>query len=197
MLALPSLRRGSRRNKGGIEMLKRGWLFASLILTFAGSMEWWHETRAHARDKSDQATAASGQSGNTRQIDLSTSKRLDLPVLGDPQRTNSFPTAAALSPNGRYLAVLNNGYGAHESRGSQSIAVLDLQTNQLADFPDSRLGSGGRDHRAHQTYFLGLGFSADGRELYASMASLTDYNGTQPGDTGNGIAVYRFEAGRV
>jgi DNA-binding beta-propeller fold protein YncE len=178
-------------------MLKRRWLVASLVLAFAGSMEWWHETWAHARDKSDQATAASGQSEGTRQIDLSIGKRLDLPVLGDPQRTNSFPTAAALSPNGRYLAVLNNGYGTHESGGNQPIAVLDLQTNLLSDFPDSRLGSGGGDHRAHQTYFLGLGFSAAGHELFASIASLTDYKGTQPGNTGNGIAVYRFDEGQV
>ena len=29
-----------------------------------------------------------------------------------PQRTNSFPTAVALSPDGKYLAILNNGYGS-------------------------------------------------------------------------------------
>jgi DNA-binding beta-propeller fold protein YncE len=181
---------------------KRWWLVAVLALGLAGSAGWRRarsEASASVRDKNtDNPEAAAGApSGAAQQIDLSTSKRLNLPVPGDPQRTNSFPTAAALSPDGRYLAVLNNGYGTHESGGNQSIAVLDLQTNQLADFPDSRLGSGGRDHRAHQTYFLGLGFSADGRELYASIASLTDYNGAQPGDLGNGIAVYRFDAGRV
>jgi DNA-binding beta-propeller fold protein YncE len=184
-------------------MLKnRWWLAAVLAVGLAGIVGWWRtrsEAAARVREGNtgDQESTPDARSGAARQIDLSTSKRLDLPALGDPQRTNSFPTAAALSPDGRYLAVLNNGYGTHESGGDQSIALLDLQTNQLSDFPDSRLGSAGRDHRAHQTYFLGIGFSTDGRELYASIASLTDFNGSQPGDTGNGIAVYDFDAGRV
>jgi YVTN family beta-propeller protein len=50
---------------------------------------------------------------------------------------------------------------------------------------------------ARQTYFLGLAFSTDGERLYASLASLTDPAGESPGDTGNGIAVYRFADGRV
>lgn len=124
-------------------------------------------------------------------VRLPSGKVLLSPVLGQPQRTNSFPTALALSPDGRYLAILNNGYGTAESGGQQSIALLDLQTNQLADYPDSRLGQG-----AHQTYFLGLAFSADGKRLYASIASLTDPEGELPGSTGNGIAIYGFEEGR-
>ena len=122
---------------------------------------------------------------------LPSSKMLLNPVPGQPQRTNSFPTTLALSPDGRYLAVLNNGYGTAESGSQQSIAILDLKSNQLADYPDSRLG-----RRAHQTYFLGLAFSADGKRLYASIASLTDPEGKLPGSTGNGIAVYGFEEGR-
>ncbi|HEY6229156.1 MAG TPA: beta-propeller fold lactonase family protein, partial [Verrucomicrobiae bacterium] len=47
------------------------------------------------------------------------------------------------------------------------------------------------------SYFLGLAFSLDGHRLYASMASFTDPLGKKPGDTGNGIAVYTFENGRV
>lgn len=70
-------------------------------------------------------------------VRLPSGKVLLSPVLGQPQRTNSFPTALALSPDGRYLAILNNGYGTAESGGQQSIALLDLQTNQLADYPDS------------------------------------------------------------
>jgi len=183
-------------------MLKKGWWLAAGVVLIFVSNTGWRRTRSEAWARTEGAIAAeppaSPPSGTApRQIDLSTSKRLDLPALGDPQRTNSFPTAAALSPDGRYLAVLNNGYGTREDRGAQSIAVLDLQTNQLTDFPDSRLGSGSRDRRGRQTYFLGLGFSADGHELFASMASLTDFNGAQPGDTGNGIAVYAFDAGRV
>ncbi len=113
-------------------------------------------------------------------------------VPGNPQRTNNFPTAAVISPDGRYAVVLHSGYGAYSSGERQSISVLDLKTNALKDFPDDRLGSD-----AKQTYFLGLGFSGDGKHLYASMASLTDPLGKQKGNTGNGIAVYRFADGNV
>ncbi len=128
-----------------------------------------------------------------RSINLPSSKVLMLPVSGHPQSTNSFPTAAALSPGGRYLAVLNNGYGTEDSGYQQSIAVLDLSSNKVSDFPDARLG-----HHAHQTYFLGLAFSPDGKELYASMASRTDPTGEKKeDDTGNGIAVYGLDNGRL
>lgn len=66
----------------------------------------------------------------------------------------------ALSPDGKYLAILNDGYGTFESDYRQSIAVLDLANNHLIDFPDSRL-----ERRARQTYFYGLAFSADGKKL--------------------------------
>ncbi len=125
-------------------------------------------------------------------INLPTSKVLLTPVPGQFQRTNSFPTAAALSPDGQYLAILNNGYGTEESGYQQSIAVMDLRSQRITDFPDPRLG---RD--ARQTYFLGLAFSAGGDKLYASVGSMTDPTGVNPGDTGNGIAVYDFNNGRV
>jgi sugar lactone lactonase YvrE len=124
-------------------------------------------------------------------IPLSTSKLLLAPVPGEPQKTNSFPVAAVLSPDGRYLALLNNGYGTEESGFAESIAVLDIKTGRLVDYPDQRLG-----RRARQTYFLGLAFSPNGKRLYTSMASLTDPEGTRAGDTGNGIAVYGFVDGR-
>ena len=50
---------------------------------------------------------------------------------------------------------------------------------------------------SHQSYFIGLAFSSDGKHLYASMGSLTDPTGAKPGNTGNGIAVYSFTAGKV
>lgn len=127
-----------------------------------------------------------------REIPLSTSKMLVTPVPGHPQRTNSFPTAVALSPDGQYLALLNNGRGTLESGYQQSIAIFDLRSGTVRDFPDRRLKVG-----AHQTYFLGLAFSPDGRDLYASMASETDPTGQRAGDTGNGIAVYSFAGGTV
>jgi DNA-binding beta-propeller fold protein YncE len=127
-----------------------------------------------------------------KHINLPTSKILWEPVAGNPQKTNSFPTNAALSPDGRYLAILNNGRGSAESQFQQSIAVLDLETHQLKDYPDPRLKV-----NAHQTYFLGLAFGSDGKEIYASIASLTDPEGRRSGDTGNGIAVYNFAEGKV
>jgi DNA-binding beta-propeller fold protein YncE len=125
-------------------------------------------------------------------VSLPTSKHLQLPLPGAPQRTNSFPATMALSPDGRYAALLNSGYGTVDSGIRQSIAILDLESSVLTDFPDDRLAE-----NTHQTYFLGLAFSGDGQHLYASMASLTDPTGKLPGSTGNGIAVYRFDHGKV
>ncbi len=127
-----------------------------------------------------------------KEIQLPSSKLLLLPAPGGPQRTNSFPTAVALSPDGRYLAILNNGYGTAESNFQQSIALLDLASNQLRDFPDPRLGL-----HAKQSYFLGLAWSSDGADLYASMGSLTDPEGKNRADTGNGVAVYRLQNGTL
>ena len=136
---------------------------------------------------------AVGQSSSQKEEQhLPSSKTLQVPAPGAPQRTNGFPTAIALSPDGKYLAILNNGYGTAQSKFQQSIALLHLGSNQLRDFPDARLGLD-----AKQTYFLGLAWSSDGSELYASMASLTDPEGKKPGDTGNGIAVYQMRDGAL
>ena len=113
-------------------------------------------------------------------------------VPGAPRSINNLPTAIALSPDGRFAVLLHSGYGAYTSGEKQSLTVLNIETNELADFPDDRLGSG-----AKQTYFLGLAFSLDGKHLFTSMASLTDPLGKQKGSTGNGIAVYSFENGRI
>ncbi|MGO8790073.1 MAG: beta-propeller fold lactonase family protein [Terriglobia bacterium] len=129
---------------------------------------------------------------NRKTVPLPSSKLLLNPIPGEPQSTNSFPTAVALSPDGRYLALLNNGRGTAESGYQQSIGVLDLQTNRLSDYPDSRFKV-----NARQTYFLGLAFSGDGKRLYASVASLTDPEGERKDDTGNGIAIYTFSDGGV
>src|SRR5271157_5586270 len=136
--------------------------------------------------------AAAQTSRDKKEVLLPSSKKLLAPLPGSPQHTNSFPTAVALSPDGKYLAILNNGYGTAESKFQQSIALLDLTTNQLRDFPDSLLAI-----NARQSYFLGLAWSTDGTELYASMASLTDPEGKTQGDTGNGVAVYRLRNGAL
>ncbi len=123
---------------------------------------------------------------------LPTSKRLTTPSPGRIAATNGFSATIALSPDGRYAALLNDGYGTQETIATQSIAVLDLKTNQLSDYPDRRFGE-----EAHQSYFLGLAFGSDGKHLYASVGSVTDPTGQKPPDTGNGIAVYSFAAGKV
>ncbi len=148
------------------------------------------------------ASLASAQMANKidkKNIDLPSSKLLQEPIIGQPQRTNSFPTVAVLSPDGKYLALLNNGYGTAESKHDQSIAMLDLASNQLLDFPDPRLKV-----NARQTYFCGLAWSSDGKELYASIASLTDPEGKAVDDSGkklggigNGIAVYKYFGGTL
>ena len=57
-------------------------------------------------------TAVTQLPAQQKEISLPSSKTLHLPAPGSPQRTNSLPTAIALSPDGKYLAILNNGYGA-------------------------------------------------------------------------------------
>ena len=131
---------------------------------------------------------------HSRRINLPTGKSLTLPVPGYLGRTNSFPATIALSPDGRYAALLNQGYGTQESGARQSIAILDLSNNQLRDFPDDRLSD---EYSTRQSYFIGLAFSSDGKHLYASMGSITDPTGEKPTSTGNGIAVYKFTDGRV
>jgi DNA-binding beta-propeller fold protein YncE len=127
-----------------------------------------------------------------RQISLPTSKTLTVPSPGFLAPLNGFAAAMALSTDGRYAAILNDGYGTQQNQAHQSIAILDLRTNQLTDFPEGRL-----PEEAHQSYFLGLGFSSDGKHVYASIGSITDPTGEKPNDTGNGIAVYRFHKGKL
>src|SRR5215475_1662521 len=105
---------------------------------------------------------------------------------------NSFPATIALSPDGRYAAMVHTGYGTQDSRGRQSISVANLTTGEVKDFPDDRLAED-----AQQSFFVGLAFSGDGQHLYASLGSITDPTGTKPGDTGNAIAVYAFREGKV
>jgi DNA-binding beta-propeller fold protein YncE len=123
---------------------------------------------------------------------LPTSKSLTVPSPGVLGPLNGFAAAMAVSLEGRYAAILNDGYGTQQNQAHQSIAILDLRTNQITDFPEGRLSE-----EARQSYFVGLAFSSDGNHLYASIGSITDPNGEKPGDTGNGIAVYGFHEGKV
>ena len=120
-----------------------------------------------------------------RTVALPTSRTLSVPVSGFVSRTNSFPAAITLSPDGRYAAFLNQGYGTQVSGVRQSIAILDLNDNRMSDFPDDRLL--GDEKTTQQSYFIGLEFSTDGKHLYASMGSATQ----------GGIAVYKFSRDKV
>ena len=137
------------------------------------------------------AGAQSAADGPSK-IKLPTSKMLSAPAPGRIGSTNSFPGTMVVSPDGRYAATLNYGYGTQETLAHQSISVLDLKSNQIADYPDARFGDD-----AHQSYFVGLGFGSDGKHLYASVGSVTDPTGKKAGDLGNGIAVYKFDDGKV
>jgi DNA-binding beta-propeller fold protein YncE len=136
-------------------------------------------------------SAASGAQ-TRRAVDLPTSKMLPAPVPGSPQRTNSLPVTAALSPDGKHLALLNAGFGSAETKYQQSISIVDTASGEVRDYPDARLAAD-----VKQSYFVGLAWNADGGELYASIGSLTDPEGKKPGNTGNGIAVYRFANGSL
>jgi DNA-binding beta-propeller fold protein YncE len=124
-------------------------------------------------------------------VNLPSSKQLGA-VPGDPQRLNSEPISIAVSPDGRYVVTVNAGYGTYESKYDQSLAVMDTQTGKVTDFPDERTSL-----RSKETLYSGLAFSADGRHVYASMASLTAPTGDEKGNVGNGIAVYGFSDGRI
>ena len=157
----------------------RSYLRVALFAVVGLSLLSVFELRARAPKAVDGLTLASG-------------RRLAAQMPGSPQPTNGLPTAIALHPGGQYAALLNNGYGAVDSGLKQSIAVLNLRSNQLTDFPDDRLAES-----APQSYFLGLAFSTDGSRLFASVGSISDPTGEKKGGIGNGIAVYRFDDGKV
>ncbi|HLW89078.1 MAG TPA: bifunctional YncE family protein/alkaline phosphatase family protein [Terriglobales bacterium] len=123
---------------------------------------------------------------------MPTSKRLIGPSPGVFGQLDGFTPTIALSPDRHYAALLNDGYGTQRNQAHESIAILDLKTNQITGFPEQRLSED-----TYQSYFIGLAFSSDGAYLYASMGSITDPTGEKPGNTGNGIAVYSFQQGKV
>ena len=96
----------------------------------------------------------------------------------------------AVSPDGRWVASLNAGYGTEPSHYMESIALLNTATGEVRDFPEPRTRV-----EARQTFFGGLVWSADGAKLYATLASSSDPEGDGQGKTGNGIAVYGVREG--
>ena len=138
------------------------------------------------------ATVLTAQDAPKKAVNLSTSKQLLLPAPGGAQRVNSLPMSMAVSPDGLWVVTLNAGYGTLESKYEQSLAVLDVKSGAVRDFPDSRTGLD-----AKQTFFSGLAFSADGKHLYASLASSGNPEGDGGKRTGSGVVVYGFSDGAL
>src|SRR5215469_17438480 len=105
---------------------------------------------------------------------------------------NSSPFTIALSPDGRYAALLHAGFGTQNSGGCQSISIFDFANKTLTDSPDDRLCGD-----AQQSYFVGIAFSGDSSHVYASIGSITDPTGERKGNLGNGIAVYSLRGGKI
>src|ERR1051325_10677921 len=82
-------------------------------------------SKAQSAEKATGTASADGRFA----INLPSSKRIINSAPGAPQRTNSLPVVMAVSPDKRYVAILNAGYGNAKSGYAQSIAILDLQTN--------------------------------------------------------------------
>jgi DNA-binding beta-propeller fold protein YncE len=125
-------------------------------------------------------------------VNLPSSKEISQPVPGSPARLNGLPMGVAWSPDGRYLALVNAGYGTPDSDYSQSVAILDTKTNKLSDFPDQRTVVG-----ASQTMYSGVAFSLDSSHVYVSFDSLSAPEGGSANQTGNAIAVYSFADGTL
>ena len=53
--------------------------------------------------------------GERNPLPLPSGKVIYDPVPGKPMPTNSFPGTVILSPDGRYLAILNDGWGTPQS----------------------------------------------------------------------------------
>ena len=71
----------------------------------------------------------------SRRVNLPTSKTLTLPVPGYLARTNSFPATIALSPDGRYAAFLNQGYGTQETGGCSRSPFSNSEIISCMIFP--------------------------------------------------------------
>src|SRR5512141_1734279 len=136
-----------------------------------------------------------------KRISLPSSKILIGPVPGNPQPMGAFPVNIQISPDQKYAAILEAGYGTMETELHQSVAVLDFASGEITRFADPRLG-----YKAKQSFFLGLAWSSDGKHIYAPVGSITDPTGTKrdPEDKndkfehlGNGVIVYSFEGGKM
>src|SRR5438128_2530206 len=73
---------------------------------------------------------------------------------------NAFPINSTSSPDGRYVAFLNNGYGHVASGFRKSIAIYDRVTVHVADFTDPGTGLLFDGPADITTPFYGIAFSS-------------------------------------
>ncbi len=93
-----------------------------------------------------------------------------LTPAGDQVTVGDRPMGAALSPDGRYLAVSNDGQGV------QSLTLVDVNAKKVVQTIE---------YHSPQALFVGVGFSPDGDRLYASAG------------VNNKIRVYDFDGGSL
>ncbi|MEW5975810.1 MAG: bifunctional YncE family protein/alkaline phosphatase family protein [Acidobacteriota bacterium] len=103
---------------------------------------------------------------------------------------NAFPINSAISPDGRYLAFLNNGYGHSSSGFRKSIAILDRVTGAVADYAEPGTGLFFDGPQDICTTFYGIAFSSQGNRLYVSLAS-TKTDRSLGDRTQNGVRIYQ------
>ncbi len=99
-----------------------------------------------------------------------TSQNWTLTPAGKQVKLGDFPMGGALSPDGKYLVVSNDG------QGKQSLQVIKTATNKVVQtIPYS----------SPEALYLGVAFSPDGKKMYASAGG------------NNKIRVFSFKNGRL
>ncbi len=136
-------------------------------------------------------TSLLSQSGAWQPIPLPSGKILHEPPAGTfLSDLNAFPINSAVSPGGRYVAFLNNGFGHPSSGFRKSIAIFDRANGQLSDTPEPGTGLNFDGPANISTVYYGIAFSSSGSRLYVSIASTK--RDRRLGDrTQNGIRIYR------
>jgi DNA-binding beta-propeller fold protein YncE len=136
-------------------------------------------------------TSLLSQSASWQPVLLPSGKILYEPPAGTfLSDLNAFPINSAVSPNGRYVAFLNNGFGHPSSGFRKSIAIYDHANGQLSDTQEPGTGLNFNGPANISTTYYGIAFSSSGSRLYVSIASTK--KDPKLGDrTQNGIRIYR------
>ena len=138
--------------------LRRGLASACAVVTAIAAF-----SPAHAAPSPNKAGPISGSTGRTTVGQLLTPAG-QLTTLGD------LPLNEALSPDGRYLIVSNNG------QGTQSLQVIKTATGKVVQTIP---------YKSPESLYMGLAFSPDGTHLFASAAG------------NHKIRTYHFDCGKL